>query len=316
MIKNNTEIAVETKDLTKKFGDFIAVNSVSFSVKKGEIFGFLGPNGAGKTTTIKILCGLLTPSIGKASVLNLDATTQAEEIKQHIGYMSQKFSLYDDLTIKENLEFFGGVYGLHGENMKSRSSWVLDMAGLVGKEHLMTRDLPLGWKQRLALGCALLHEPPIIFLDEPTSGVDPVSRRSFWDLIGDLSQKGVTVFVSTHYMEEAEYCNRMALMAEGSIIALGTSNELKTEWLTDTVMELECENTPKVGALLSEEPLLGEVAVFGDKLHLVSNNAEQAMSRVREKLESEGITIKRFEKITPTLEDVFVTLTADKAKEY
>lgn len=312
---NNSQAAVEAKDLTKRFGAFKAVDSISFRVEKGEIFGFLGPNGAGKTTTIKILCGLLTPSEGKAEVLQWDVATEAEQIKQHIGYMSQKFSLYDDLTVGENLTFFGGVYGLDDSRMASRSEWVLDMAGLVGKEDLMTRDLPLGWKQRLALGCALLHEPPIIFLDEPTSGVDPVSRRSFWDLIGDLSEKEVTVFVTTHYMEEAEYCHRMALMAEGAIIALGTSHELKTQWLDETVMELECEDPSRAAEILSDEESLSEVAVYGAMLHLVARDPDRAMSAVRDKLESHGFTIENFQKITPTLEDVFVTLTGSKAKD-
>lgn len=315
MAEKRPEQAVSAENLTKRFGDFIAVDSISFSVEKGEIFGFLGPNGAGKTTTIKILCGLLTPSEGKATVLQWDVARESESIKQHIGYMSQKFSLYDDLTVWENLDFFGGVYGLHGQRMESRSEWVLEMAGLVGKQDIMTRDLPLGWKQRLALGCALLHEPPIIFLDEPTSGVDPVSRRSFWDLIGDLSEKGVTVFVTTHYMEEAEYCHRMALMAEGEIIAMGTSHELKNDWLKDSIMELDCDNPSKAAQILEDESLLKEVAVYGAMLHMVAEDGDKAMSRVRERLESEGFQIDRFERITPTLEDVFVTLTAGRAKD-
>jgi ABC-2 type transport system ATP-binding protein len=315
LAEKRPEQAVSAENLTKRFGDFIAVDSISFSVEKGEIFGFLGPNGAGKTTTIKILCGLLTPSEGKATVLQWDVARESESIKQHIGYMSQKFSLYDDLTVWENLDFFGGVYGLHGQRMESRSEWVLEMAGLVGKQDIMTRDLPLGWKQRLALGCALLHEPPIIFLDEPTSGVDPVSRRSFWDLIGDLSEKGVTVFVTTHYMEEAEYCHRMALMAEGEIIAMGTSHELKNDWLKDSIMELDCDNPSKAAQILEDESLLKEVAVYGAMLHMVAEDGDKAMSRVRERLESEGFQIDRFERITPTLEDVFVTLTAGRAKD-
>jgi ABC-2 type transport system ATP-binding protein len=315
LAEKGPEQAVSAENLTKRFGDFIAVDSISFSVEKGEIFGFLGPNGAGKTTTIKILCGLLTPSEGKATVLQWDVARESESIKQHIGYMSQKFSLYDDLTVWENLDFFGGVYGLHGQRMESRSEWVLEMAGLVGKQDIMTRDLPLGWKQRLALGCALLHEPPIIFLDEPTSGVDPVSRRSFWDLIGDLSEKGVTVFVTTHYMEEAEYCHRMALMAEGEIIAMGTSHELKNDWLKDSIMELDCDNPSKAAQILEDESLLKEVAVYGAMLHMVAEDGDKAMSRVRERLESEGFQIDRFERITPTLEDVFVTLTAGRAKD-
>ena len=198
------EIAVFAKDLTRVFGSFVAVDHVTFEVRPGEIFGFLGPNGAGKTTTIKILCGLLTPSSGQGMVTGYDVSTESEEIKKHIGYMSQKFSLYEDLTVSENLDFFGGVYGLDEETKRKRGEWVLQMAGLQDKLDILTRSLPLGWKQRLALGCAILHEPPVLFLDEPTSGVDPLSRRNFWELINDLASQGVTIFVTTHYMEEAE----------------------------------------------------------------------------------------------------------------
>ena len=205
MNKNGANIEVFAEDLTKVFGKFTAVDHVNFEVERGEIFGFLGPNGAGKTTTIKILCGLLAPTSGVAQVSGYDVSTQPEEIKKNIGYMSQKFSLYEDLTVEENLDFFGGIYGLDSEKKKSRDKWVLEMAGLTDKKTSLTGELPLGWKQRLALGCAVLHEPPVLFLDEPTSGVDPLSRRSFWDLIHDMAQQGVTVFVTTHYMEEAEY---------------------------------------------------------------------------------------------------------------
>ena len=221
------EAAVTVNRLTKRFGDFVAVNDVSLSVGKGEIFGFLGPNGAGKSTTIRILCGLLAPTSGEASVAGFQVATQPESVKQHIGYMSQKFSLYDDLTIEENLEFFSGVYGVAAEKRQQRIEYALEMAGLTERRDTMTRLLAGGWKQRLALGCAILHEPPVIFLDEPTSGVDPIARRAFWDLINDLSHAGQTVFVSTHYMEEAEYCHRLALMYRGSIIALGAPADLR-----------------------------------------------------------------------------------------
>jgi len=218
---------VVIQDLVKQFGSFTAVDHVSLEVSKGEIFGFLGPNGAGKSTTIRMLCGLLTPTSGRASVGGFDVATQPEQIRQNIGYMSQKFSLYDDLTVEENIEFFSGIYGVPRERRQARKDYVLDMAGIRERRKQLTRELSGGWKQRLALGCAILHEPPILFLDEPTSGVDPIARRAFWDLIYELSEAGRTVFVSTHYMDEAEYCHRIALMYKGRMIALGTPAELK-----------------------------------------------------------------------------------------
>lgn len=220
-------VAVVLDHLTKRFGDFVAVNDVTLRVAKGEIFGFLGPNGAGKSTTIRILCGLLSPTSGKGAVAGYDIATQSELVRQNIGYMSQRFSLYDDLTIEENIDFFSGIYGVAEKKRKSRKRYALEMSNLVGRESLMTRTLPGGLKQRLALGCAILHEPPILFLDEPTSGVDPITRRSFWDLIYSLSEHGQTIFVTTHYMDEAEYCHRLALMDRGRVIALGTPAELK-----------------------------------------------------------------------------------------
>jgi len=222
-----TDSAVEIDDLTKKFGSFVAVDQVSLKVARGEIFGFLGPNGAGKSTTIRILCGLLTPTSGRASVGGYDVARDPETIRRNIGYMSQKFSLYDDLTVEENIRFFSGIYGVPKNRRDERRDYVLKMAGLEDKHAAMTRLLPGGWKQRLALGCAILHDPPILFLDEPTSGVDPIARRGFWDLIYQLSEAGRTVFVSTHYMEEAEYCHRLALMYRGRVIALGSPQELK-----------------------------------------------------------------------------------------
>ncbi len=225
---NHSGPAVHIDKLVKRFGDFVAVDNVSIDVAQGEIFGFLGPNGAGKSTTIRILCGLLAPTSGKATVGGFDVATQPEEIKRNIGYMSQKFSLYDDLTVEENIEFFGGVYGVSAEKLPARRDYVLKMAGLEDKRKTMTRLLSGGWKQRLALGCAILHEPPILFLDEPTSGVDPIARRNFWQLIYELSAAGHTVFVTTHYMDEAEYCHRVALMYGGRVIALGSPAELKT----------------------------------------------------------------------------------------
>ncbi len=219
--------AVEVQNLTKRFGKFVAVDNVSLKVSKGEIFGFLGPNGAGKSTTIRVLCGLLSPTSGRATVGGFDVATQSEFVKQNIGYMSQRFSLYDDLRVEENIDFFSGVYGVEESERAGRKQYVMRMAGLEGKGAMMTRLLPGGWKQRLALGCAILHQPPILFLDEPTSGVDPIARRNFWDLIYQFSESGQTIFVTTHYMEEAEYCHRLALMYRGKVIALGTPGELK-----------------------------------------------------------------------------------------
>jgi ABC-2 type transport system ATP-binding protein len=310
LIQRDNEIAVFAEDLTRIFGNFVAVDHVSFEVPKGEIFGFLGPNGAGKTTTIKILCGLLTPTSGTARVSGWDVSTQHEEIKKHIGYMSQKFSLYEDLTVEENLDFFGGIYGLAADKKQTRDEWVLKMAGLTERRRSLTRDLALGWKQRLALGCAVLHEPPVLFLDEPTSGVDPLSRRGFWDLIHSLAEQGVTIFVTTHYMEEAEYCNRLALMSRGRIIALGTPSELKKKWMKDSVVDLECDDLMQAAEVLEKEAVFSEVAVFGNLLHLVTADADTAISIAKEKLNEAGIGLSRIEVITPSLEDVFVTLTA------
>ena len=235
---SNREPAVICENLVKRFGNFVAVDNVSCTVARGEIFGFLGPNGAGKSTTIRILCGLLTPTEGKALVGGLDVRTDSERIRQRIGYMSQRFSLYDDLTVEENIDFFAGIYGVPDNLLKDREEYVLRLAGLTDKRRTMTRLLPGGWKQRLALGCAILHEPPILFLDEPTSGVDPIARRNFWDLIYQFAAEGQTVFVTTHYMEEAEYCHRLALMHQGRVIALGAPGDLKRERGLDSMEEV------------------------------------------------------------------------------
>lgn len=235
---NNDVFAVEAENLTRRFGSFKAVDSISFQVKKGEIFGFLGANGAGKTTTIRMLCGLLLPSSGKAHVNGLDVYKQYEKIKQHIGYMSQKFSLYDDLTVKENIEFYGGIYGLTRDKIKERTDELLDYLGLHDQADSLTVSLPVGWKQRLALSTALLHDPPIIFLDEPTSGVDPVSRRNFWLLIYELIERGKTVFVTTHFMDEAEYCHRISIMKDGVIEAMGEPAKLKQQYKASNLNEI------------------------------------------------------------------------------
>jgi ABC-2 type transport system ATP-binding protein len=223
------DFAVVVENLEKRFGGFVAVDRVSFQVRRGEVFGFLGPNGAGKSTTIRMLCGILAPTAGHGTVAGFDIRTQPEQIKANIGYMSQRFSLYQDLTVEENIDFYSGIYCIPAEKKQERREWVIEMSGLSGHSRHLTSTLSGGWKQRLALGCAILHEPPIVFLDEPTSGVDPISRRRFWDLIYELSNRGVTVFVTTHYMDEAEYCNRLGLIYRGGLIALGTPHELKVE---------------------------------------------------------------------------------------
>lgn len=311
---NIEEVAVVVKNLSRFFGDFVAVDRVSFEVRRGEIFGFLGPNGAGKTTTIKILCGLLSPSSGEGYVAGWSVKDNPEEIKKHIGYMSQKFSLYEDLRVKENIDFFGGIYGLTGGKKADREQWVMEMAGLTDKASMFTGELPLGWKQRLALGCAVIHEPPVLFLDEPTSGVDPLSRRSFWQLIHSMASQGVTIFVSTHYMEEAEYCNRLALMNRGRIIALGTPMELKKKWMPAKVLSLKCDRIMEASELLKGKDLFEETAVFGNLLHIVTYKPEQAKAEAYDVLTSSGISVASVEIITPSLEDVFVTLTRADAE--
>lgn len=304
--KNNTAVVVE--ELEKRFGRFVAVNRVSFDVAKGEIFGFLGPNGAGKSTTIRMLCGILAPSGGSGTVAGFDIRTEPERIKAHIGYMSQKFSLYEDLTVEENIDFYGGIYRIPPAKKKQRKEWVIEMAGL--KEHRRSRTAILsgGWKQRLALGCAILHEPPIVFLDEPTSGVDPISRRQFWDLIAELSSQGVALFVTTHYMDEAEYCDRLGLIYRGELIALGTPEALKTEQMEEQVLEVQCPRPHEAMEAIERLPDVKEVALFGKGLHVVAESAEKAMQAIQETLPAQGYTLEKVERIVPSLEDVFVSL--------
>ncbi len=302
------QLAVETENLVKRFGDFVAVDHVSLSVEKGEIFGFLGPNGAGKSTTIRILCGLLTPTEGRARVVGLDVGTQAEAIRQRIGYMSQKFSLYDDLTVGENLGFFSGVYGIPSGMRSRRQAEVLKMAGLEGKQDLPTHLLAGGWKQRLALGSAILHEPPVLFLDEPTSGVDPIARRAFWDLIYDLSGAGHTVFVSTHYMDEAEYCHRVALMYRGRVIALGTPTELKANLAGYYPLVLQTSDLLGTLHALEGFPGVVDVAVFGPGLRIIVEDRESTSNRIRAELGRRQIEIHRVEEVHRTMEDVFVAM--------
>ena len=300
--------AVIVKDLEKRFGNFVAVNRVSFEVSKGEIFGFLGPNGAGKSTTIRMLTGILAPTGGTGTVAGFDVRTEPEKIKAHIGYMSQKFSLYEDLTVEENIDFYSGIYSIPREKKEERKEWVIRMAGL--KEHRGSRTAILsgGWKQRLALGCAILHEPPIIFLDEPTSGVDPISRRRFWDLIYELAGKGVTVFVTTHYMDEAEYCDRVALIYRGELAAIGTPGELKTQIMQEDVLEVLSDRPQDAMGEIEKLDGIKEVALFGKGLHVVTEDAKTTAGRIRNHLVAQGYRVVRIEKIVPSLEDVFVSL--------
>jgi ABC-2 type transport system ATP-binding protein len=303
-----TSFAVEVEDLVKTFGSFVAVDHIHFQVERGEVFGFLGPNGAGKSTTIRVLCGLLMPTSGKGKVAGFDIMEEPESIKQVIGYMSQKFSLYDDLTVIENLHFFGGIYGLSGVLQKEREGEVLERVGLKELRDRMTRTLAVGWKQSLALGCAILHRPSILFLDEPTSGVDPISRRNFWSLIQQMGEKGVTTFVTTHYMDEAEYCDRLALIYRGKIIALGTPTELKLKTLPQGVMEVECDPLLPALDLLKKESWVSEAAVFGDSLHVIGKEGSKIEREISLLFQKNGIVLKRMERIRPSLEDVFVSL--------
>ena len=316
MPDDNNSVVIE--DLVKRFGDFVAVDRINLEIRKGEVFGFLGPNGAGKSTTIRMLCGLLTPTSGRARVAGYDVGREPESVRQNIGYMSQKFSLYNDLKVIENIRLFAGLYSVPANQLRERIEWTLAMANLKGQENQITATLPGGWKQRLALGCAVLHKPPVIFLDEPTSGVDPISRRQFWDLINHMAEKGVTVFVTTHYMEEAEYCNRLALIFRGEIVALGTPSELKRESMKGELLLVECEPLGNAVEVLQSAPDVIDAAVFGNALHLVVRDAASAIPLVKRYLSDHSITVGNIEKIPPSLEDVFVSLTTarDFGKEW
>ena len=305
MDRNN--FAVEVENLVKKFGDFTAVDNITFQVRKGEVFGFLGPNGAGKTTTIRILCGLLTPTSGRGRVGEYDIFTQSEKIKENIGYMSQKFSLYEELTVEENIDFYSGIYKVKKELKKERKEWVLRMADLEDKRERQTRELALGWKQRLALGCALLHNPPILFLDEPTSGVDPISRRNFWDLIYSISDKGTTVFVTTHYMDEAEYCHRLGLIFKGKLVQMGTPEALKSSSVSGSIWELECNNPIEALDFLQKDKRVIEASLFGMNIHLLLPSGEEPIY-LSQLLKEKEIEVIRLQKVVPSLEDAFVSL--------
>ena len=300
--------AVETRDLVKTFGDFVAVDHVTLEVSRGEIFGFLGPNGAGKSTTIRILCGLLTPNSGVAMVNGIDVAKDPEEVRRNLGYMSQRFSLYDDLTVEQNIDFFSGLYGVPRDRRNARKDYALEMARLTERRSALTGSLSGGWKQRLALGCAILHDPPILFLDEPTSGVDPIVRGVFWDLIRGLSSTGHTILVSTHYMDEAEYCNRLALMHRGKVIALGAPAELRHQASAHSLLRLDSSQPLETMRVLEDLPGVVDVAVFGGGLHVTVDDPDATAERIRGKLAAAGIEVRRLEKILPSLEDVFVSM--------
>ena len=298
-----TESVIVVENLTRRFGEFVAVDHINFEVKPGEVIGYLGPNGSGKTTTIRMLLGLLKPSDGKATVLGYDVFKQSEEIRARVGYMSQKFAIYDDLTTLENLTFYGGVYGI---NDKVRIQHTLELVGLKGHENTLTRDMSTGWRQRLSLGIALVHEPKLLFLDEPTSGVDPTARRAFWDLIYELAEGGVTILVTTHYMDEAEYCERVAVMRDGKLLAMDTPTNLKRSIITGDVWEVYAQPLERGMDSLSAMPGVDRVGLAGDHLRVISSQVEK--DAMQSLLSREGISVEKIERGEPTLEDVFLAL--------
>jgi len=300
-------IAIKVDQLTKRFGDFVAVDHVSFEVHRGRILGFLGPNGAGKSTTIRMLCGILPPSSGTATVRGIDVVENPEGVKEKLGYMSQKFSLYEDLTVTQNINFYGGVYLLPRKKLAERRSWVIELAGLSGKENMLAGNLSVGVRQRLALGCALLHEPPILLLDEPTSGVDPISRRSFWDLIHSVAEAGHTVLVTTHYMDEAEYCDSLVLINRGRIVAEGSPEELKQFSGLGRIVEIRCRRSWEAADLLESKPGVKDVALFGAGLHVVVDDGGPSKEKFHDLLG--GFEVTRVETVKAGLEDVFVAMT-------
>ena len=298
--------AITVRDLTRRFGAFTAVDGVTFEVGQGEVFGFLGANGAGKSTTIRMLCGLLRPTSGKALVAGVDVTRDPEGVKRRIGYMSQRFSLYEALTVDQNIRFYGGIYGLEGAALEARRAFVIEMAGLRGREGTMTRDLAGGWRQRLALGCAILHEPPIVFLDEPTGGVDPVSRREFWRLIDTLSRAGTTVLVTTHYLDEAEHCHRIAVISAGRMAALGTTAELRQIFADRPIVELRAPHPVLLMRALEESPGIEKTTLFGTAVHAVLRSRTVDVPTLVAQLNEKGHGISSVERVEPSLEDVFL----------
>jgi ABC-2 type transport system ATP-binding protein len=304
---NTPANAIIVSDLTRVFGDFIAVDHVSFHVRKGEIFGFLGANGAGKSTTIRMLCGLLAPSSGTATIDGIDVGRDPEGVKGRIGYMSQRFSLYEQLTVDQNIAFWGGIYGLTGARFTERRRFVLEMAGLAGRERTKTADLAGGWRQRLALGCAILHEPPVVFLDEPTGGVDPLSRRQFWALIEQLSGSGVTVLVTTHYLDEAEHCHRIAILHAGKLAAIGSTAELKQVFADRTILEVQSGNPVEAMRALEAMPGVEKTSVFGTAVHAVVRGQGADLAQgLRQRLLDQRVAVIDVLPVAPSLEDVFL----------
>ncbi|MCB9422477.1 MAG: ABC transporter ATP-binding protein [Ardenticatenaceae bacterium] len=306
------DFAIETIDLTKRFDGFTAVDQINFTVQRGEIFGFLGPNGAGKTTTMRMLMGLIAPTSGQASVLGFDVEHEAKAMRQHIGYMSQRFSLYNDLTVAENLNFFGGTYGVRNQRLRERKDAILTMAGLNGRERELTKNLSGGWRQQLALGCAILHEPEMLFLDEPTAGVDPISRRDFWDLLYVLSGEGKTIFVTTHYMDEAEHCHRLAFIQNGRLAAIGSPEEIKQEKMRGQVLEIDCSAPDVAMKTLREAKMFAEVALYGALIHVVAEDVAVFRPQIEELLQKENITVRSMDVIVPSLEDVFIATVSEE----
>jgi ABC-2 type transport system ATP-binding protein len=298
--------AIETRALTRRFGNFTAVDRLDLSIRSGEIFCFLGSNGAGKSTAIRMLCGLLRPTSGEARVLGIDVAARPEDVKKNIGYMSQRFSLYEDLTVIQNLRFYGGVYGLYGQQLDARIDWALEMAGLHGMERRLTADLPGGWKQRLALGCAVLHEPKVLFLDEPTGGVDPISRARFWDLIREMAARGVTVMVTTHYMDEAEQCDRLALIHAGRLIALGTVGELRSIFDGQAVLEVVIDDYLDALERLEADPRIRDASVFGTRIHVILDGEPPAAEAVVRSILTSEQGPAAIRPVLPSLEDIFI----------
>lgn len=316
MSPSKGKIAVSVDGLVKKFGDFTAVNGINFEVGQGEIFGFLGPNGAGKSTTIRMLCGIISPTSGTGTVAGYDIIKEQHEIKEHIGYMSQKFSLYDDLTVEENIDFYSGIYKIPPAQRQERLETTIRTAQLEGMESRLTLTLAGGWKQRLALGCALLHKPSILFLDEPTSGADPLTRANFWDIIKKLASQGVTVFVTTHYMDEAENCDRMVLIYHGTIIATGTPQEMKTKNMKDEVLEIIVADSQDRLAEIVKVDGVKEAALFGINIHAVVYDSVSTIPRIEKLLRDSGAKDFSVRKILPSLEDVFVSSIETYDKEH
>ena len=302
------DAVIQVEHLSRSFGEFRAVDDVTFDVRRGEVFGFLGSNGAGKSTTIRMLCGLLTPTSGRALVDGIDVGREPEAVKRRIGYMSQRFSLYELLTVDQNIRFYAGLYGLAGERLERRRQFALEIGGLAGRERDLTRHLSGGWRQRLALGCALLHEPPIIFLDEPTGGVDPVSRREFWRLIDGLSHAGTTVLVTTHYLDEAERCDRVAIMHAGKLAALGTTSELKAAFRDRPILEIRAADPVATMTWLDAQPAVEKTSLFGTSVHAVLRSGETSADELRQALTRAGLGPEAVEPVVPSLEDVFLDL--------